>query len=104
MGFEALEIMATITRGKYKGRTCQLHQWCNDWFSVEILTGTDRLPKIVSPTSLRLTPREILKLRPTECGTMFREFELLEDGTFKRRRHRFPRAVAPAKDRGQRPR
>ena len=43
--------MATILRGKRKGETVEIHQFANDWVSLE--DGA-----IVSPTSLEYTTAE----------------------------------------------
>jgi len=60
--------MATILRGKKKGQKVEIHQFCNDWFSLK--NGT-----IVSPSSLEFTPEEtelIMKERREErVGGMF---------------------------------
>ena len=74
--------MALIIKGKNKGKEVKLHQWCNDWFSVEL---EDRA-LIVSPTMLELTPLEMLKVvRDEGKGIMFQLF-LPEGLRFKRRR------------------
>lgn len=64
--------MATIRRGKRKGETVRVHQWENDWFSVDYADGR---PGIITPTSLELTDDEAdaWLARP---GNMPREFAL----------------------------
>ena len=75
--------MAEIIRGKMKGRTCKVRQWCNDWFQIDV----DGMPKIVSPTMLRLTGKERNEvLNHKNNGNMMEDFTLLIDGTFKRKR------------------
>lgn len=77
--------MAEIRRGKLKGQTATIRQWCNDWFSI-VVAG---MPKIVSPLALKLTPDErtafISSVRRGQAGTMDREYRLSSDGTFQRR-------------------
>lgn len=65
------------------GRQAKIMQWCNDWFSVEI----GGVPKIVSPTSLKLTELEMKAVMSTQetSGILFELFQLRGDGTFKRR-------------------
>lgn len=80
--------MAEILRGNDKGRQCVLHQWCNDWFTVDIDGGEQG--KVVSPTSLRLTADEVDAVRKSaeadQVGVMFELFVLADDGTFARRK------------------
>jgi len=72
--------MALITRGKLKGHTCRLMQWCNDWFMVE--PGG-----IMSPRSLKLDPDEIDRVRShNNNGFLMKLFTLRDDGTFLRNR------------------
>lgn len=77
--------MAEIIRGKYKGQTATINQWCNNWFSVD----TEGLPMILSPTSLRLTEEEAdayaKSIADGQAGTMDAEF-MLTEGAFKRRK------------------
>ena len=47
--------MATILRGKRKGEVVEIHQFANDWVSLE--DGT-----ILSPTSLEYTYAECLRI------------------------------------------
>lgn len=44
--------MATLVRGKNKGRVATIHQICNDWATIDL--GVT----VVSLTSLELTPQE----------------------------------------------
>lgn len=72
--------MATILRGKNKGKEVELCQWCNDWFIID--DG-----KVMRPTSLKLTTEEIMKvLSHNNNGIMFNLFELKDDGTFRKRK------------------
>lgn len=76
--------MAEILKGKRKGEEVKLHQWCNNWFMLE--DGT-----IVSPTSIRLSAKEILKVveyeKEKRNGIMFNLFTLdTIQGTFKKRK------------------
>lgn len=49
-----------ITRGKLKGTKVTLHQFANDWLSVDTEDGN---AMIINPTSVRLEPGEIEKFR-----------------------------------------
>jgi hypothetical protein len=74
------EIMATVLRGKNKGKKVKLCQWCNDWFMIE--PGG-----IITPTSLKLSKAEMEKvISHKNNGMLFHVFELMDDGTFKRRK------------------
>ena len=76
--------MATILRGKLKGQQAKIIQWCNDWFSCQLLNGQQ---KIVSPTSLQLTEEEAYKiLTHDNNGIMFQIYELTSDLRFKRKK------------------
>lgn len=48
--------MATILRGKDKGKTVKISQWCNDWVTL------DPDNKVVSPTSLQYTIEELQEI------------------------------------------
>jgi hypothetical protein len=73
--------MAFVLKGRDAGLDLPIHQYCNDWFSLE--DGT-----IVSPLKLQLTPEECVEVLAArdegQTGTMFEEFELQENGTFTR--------------------
>lgn len=73
--------MATILRGKRKGEQARIHQWANDWFSVDHADGT---PGIVNPTSLQLDAVESARWRD-EPGGMERWFEITDAGRFRRK-------------------
>lgn len=77
--------MAKIRRGKHKGETVKLHQWCNNWFSVEL---KDKIRLIVSPTNLIFTGEEMADVLLTKNnGLLLGLFEPL-DNTFKKRRRK----------------
>jgi len=62
--------MATVLRGKFKGKKVTIHQWCNDWITVKELT------KPISPTSLQFTAKEFrMILFNPDNGIMFKLFE-----------------------------
>lgn len=72
--------MAIIRKGKLKGKSFKIHQWCNDWFMLE--NG-----QIVSPTNIILTPTEaVMVLKHKNNGFLLNLFELRPDGTFKRKK------------------
>lgn len=74
--------MATILKGKLKGKKATINQWCNDWFSVTV----DGVPKIVSPTALQLTNDEMLRVfKHKNNGMLLQLFEPTEDFRFKRK-------------------
>lgn len=73
--------MATIIKGKNKGKEVKVCQFCNDWFSVDL----EGMPLIVSPTMLQLTKEEMKIFHKADRGHMDMLFTLLIDGTFKRR-------------------
>lgn len=79
--------MATVLRGKRKGQEGVIHQFCNDWFSIDFL---DEKGVIIRPTSLQLTAEEIDMVRYADSrgrtGVMLREFDLSDNGRFTRRR------------------
>lgn len=66
-----MALTATITRGKRKGETVELHQWCNDWVMLEEVG-------IMSPTSLQCGPEAIDAIIAQEeagrNGQMFRMY------------------------------
>ena len=75
--------MATMLKGKFKGKEVKILQWCNDWFSIEV----DGFTKIVTPTSLQLTPKEMTDvLEYDNNGFLLSAFEPTKDGRFKRKR------------------
>ena len=75
--------MATILKGKYKGKECKLHQWCNDWFSVKC----EGKPLILSPTNLQLTGSEMYDVINCKSnGILFNLFEPTPDLKFKKKK------------------
>jgi hypothetical protein len=74
-----------ITGGprKHRGRTARLHQFCNDWFSVELVPDEaheSQEAAILSPTMVRLTGEEVEAIRAAgdRVGTLWAEFALIE--------------------------
>lgn len=79
--------MAEILRGKHKGRTGVIHQFCNDWFTIDIEGGESGV--VMNPTSLSLDPDEVARVMDKRdadgTGFMFKEYTLNEStGLFKR--------------------
>ncbi len=79
--------MAEILRGKHKGKQGTIHQYCNDWFTIDIEDGP--MGVVISPVSLRLNWPEVAmvleKMEAGKTGTMTREFQLDPiKGTFRR--------------------
>ncbi len=74
--------MATILRGKHKGKKVTIHQWCNDWITVEEIVQS------FSPSSLQYTPKEFrMILFNPDNGSMFQLFEPDYDNfRFKRKK------------------
>lgn len=81
-----------------RGRHATLHQFCNDWVSVDLPASGD-LPALYRSfrvTQVMLTAEEAARMRDAgdRAGTMWREFELVEqpNGMFRimprRGRHR----------------
>jgi hypothetical protein len=71
--------MATLLRGKRRGEEVEIHQFCNDWFSLK--DGS-----IVSPGSLRLSGEEKKRVVGGDSGILFNLYDLTSDGTFKKRK------------------
>lgn len=83
--------MATILRGKHKGAEVTIHQFCNDWFTVDGPEGSDISGEVIGPLSLQLDQDEVrrvlLACANGQTGTMFGEYDLDEvHGRFKRLR------------------
>ncbi len=72
--------MATLLRGARKGQTVRLHQWANDWFSVDYPDGS---PGILTPLAVHLDTDEIAAWRANPSG-MDRGYALGDDGRFRR--------------------
>ena len=66
--------MAKLLRGKDKGKTVKIHQWCNNWFSIEY----ENKAKIVSPIALEFTMQEICEIEKykDKSGFLFEAFIL----------------------------
>jgi hypothetical protein len=69
--------MAVVLKGKHKGKSVNIHQWCNDWFMVDV---ADDQPAILSPTQLRLTEEEAKKITPGNSGMLLKLFQLISIG------------------------
>lgn len=72
-----------IITGKYAGRTGRLHQFANNWMTVDI--PGERANAIVSPADVKLNTEEIAQVRaanPVHLGLFWREWEMYDDGTF----------------------
>lgn len=71
--------MATILRGRHKDVVVSIHQFANDWFTVD---NEDEgiMGVVVSPTNLRLDAAEMERVVQAEVdgqtGAMFREYDL----------------------------
>lgn len=75
-------------RGKFKGRTAVLHQFANDWMTVDIVGGPQG--QVVGPLQVKLTePEEFDRFSPERAGNSGRFGDLWrlgEDGRFSRAR------------------
>ena len=81
-----------IVAGKHAGCTATLHQFANDWMTVDVTDGPRGL--IVKPTMVRLEDDEYWRMRESflayqqrgdrSCGRFWAEWELNTDGTFAR--------------------
>lgn len=75
--------MATILRGKLRGKTAVIHQFANDWVTIDVpeegIQG-----KVVSPTSLQLTADEVQRVRtaPRQADGLLVWNALSDDGRF----------------------
>lgn len=70
--------MAILLRGKRKGETVEIHQFCNDWVMLE--DG-----KIVSPASLEYDLDEIKRLLKEDTGMMFQRYHFIGNRLAKRK-------------------
>ena len=77
--------MATILRGKEKGKQVKIMQWCNDWVTVKGANKT-----VFSITALEFTSEEMFDiLNHNNNGFMEKAFEKIPHKTlFRRKRHR----------------
>jgi len=65
-------ILALVTSGKHKSKECEVQQWCNDWFSVEV----DGESLILDPRHIAFTPMMMdYIIGHKNNGTLFQEFE-----------------------------
>ena len=76
--------MATILRGKNKGKEVTISQWCNDWVST-------KEGKIFLVTALEFTDKEVFDiLQHQNNGIMFDEFEKIPyKNRFRRKRIKY---------------
>lgn len=69
-----IEIMATIIKGKHKGKQVEIRQFCNDWFHVSHPDLTNQ-ESIIKPFNLVFTDDEAERIRKAESdgktGSMF---------------------------------
>lgn len=78
-----------ILTGKHAGRTARLHQFANDWMSVDVETEDGTTPEIVRPNQVRLTSDECeAVLGHVGVGSFWQEWSLNDDGTFTARSRR----------------
>lgn len=71
--------MATVLRGKKKGKEVFLHQYANDW-------ATDLDNKVYNITSLLFTDKEIQEMKAAKCvGHMFDEFEIRNNRFYRKK-------------------
>jgi hypothetical protein len=82
--------MAMILSGIYRGHKCEIHQFCNDWFSVDVDNGSS---VILSPLQIKLNMSEIGRvMREPNVGMMFVKFDLhRRTGIFKKKYNPKPR-------------
>lgn len=84
-----------ILRGRYAGQTAKLHQFANDWMSVDIDGG--RPNAIVRPDQVQLDADEHARvIDEPHVGQFWREWRLNDDGTFTALRPRQPRRTRRA--------
>jgi hypothetical protein len=73
-----------VLRGKHCGASGKVHQFCNDWITADLADGT---PFTGSLLSVQLDPDEVAMFRAaTDVGSMWREFDLSDEGRFTRKR------------------
>lgn len=62
--------MATVLRGKNKGKKVAIHQFCNDWVMAD--------GKIYGITALQFTTEEMYEIvNNSNTGVMFERFEVI---------------------------
>jgi len=76
--------MATILRGKNKGKNVQISQWCNNWVST-------KCGKILGISNLLFTDEEMQNIiLHKNNGYLFGLFEIVEnENRFKKRRKKY---------------
>ena len=72
--------MAQLRRGRYVLKLVTVHQWANDWFTIE-----EDTTKVIKPTNIALNKEEAKNWRMSPNG-MDELFTLNPDGTFTRKR------------------
>jgi hypothetical protein len=79
--------MATILKGKDKGREAEIVQWGIDWFHVKL--GIEEY-KIVKPTNLQFTAKEIMLILQSDQAeqTLLTEYKPTFDFRFERIKRR----------------
>lgn len=74
-----------ILRGEHRGKTATLHQFANDWMTVDIDGGPTS--EMVKPTAVQLTePEEFAQFEACDAdqvGVFFQLWKLWDDGTFQ---------------------
>jgi hypothetical protein len=77
--------VATILRGKRKGQEGTIHQFANDWFTIDF---PDDMGVVVNPASLMLSADEVEMVRnaPREADGLFRFYDLSDEGRFTKRK------------------
>ncbi len=72
--------MATILRGKNKGKKVEIHQFCNDWVTAE--------GKVYGITALKFTNEEMFEIiNHNNTGFMFARFEIIPfENRFRRKK------------------
>ena len=75
--------MATILRGKNKGKTVKLYQWCNDWVTAEL---PGKSAKVFRITALEYTDKELYDIALSDTGIMFDYFEVHGNRIRRKRR------------------
>ena len=74
--------MATVLKGRDKGKTVRIEQWANDWIMAD--------GKIYRPTMLELSDKEYNLIHDNPCG-IFNEYYCDPVGSTKGPLYRFGR-------------
>lgn len=72
-----------LTRGKLRGRLATVHQFANDWMTIDPSDGLGPLPSVLNPASAFFTGEEIdeMKVAPgSQVGTFWTEYEVRDSG------------------------